>query len=266
MAKPLLPDDLWAEIEPLLPPAKTRHFHFPGRKPLDRRKVLTGIIFVLKTGVAWDDLSPELGLGCGRTCRNYLKKLQQLGIWAQLHQKLLSRLNHLGRIHWDLGIIDGTLIKAPLGGEKTGPNPTDRRKIGSKHHVLTDDQGIPISVGLSAANVPDIKGLIPTIAAQPAVSGKSGPPRRKFDRIMGDKGYDSDPHRQFLRALGITPIFPHRNSDDGVGMGVVRWVIERTNAWLHNFGRVRRRLDKLPAMQMAFIHLACAIICNRFIT
>ena len=62
MSKPLLPDGLWQEIEPLLPPPKPRRFRFPGRKPLERRKVLTGIVFVLKTGMAWDDLPPDLGL------------------------------------------------------------------------------------------------------------------------------------------------------------------------------------------------------------
>ena len=73
MSKPLLPDGLWQEIKPLLPPPKPRRFRFPGRKPLERRKVLTGIIFVLKTGMAWDDLPPDLGLGCGRTCHDYFQ-------------------------------------------------------------------------------------------------------------------------------------------------------------------------------------------------
>ena len=79
MIKSLLPDGLWQELDPLLPPPKPRRFRFPGRKQLDRRKVLTGILFVLKTGISWDDLPAELGLGCGRTCRDYLKKLQEIG-------------------------------------------------------------------------------------------------------------------------------------------------------------------------------------------
>ena len=265
MSKPLLPDGLWQEIEPLLPPPKPRHFRFPGRKPLDRRKVLTGIVFVLKTGIAWDYLSPELGLGCGRTCHDYLQKLQEAGVWEQLHTRLLSQLNHAGRLDWSLGIVDSTSAKAPLGGAETGPNPTDRRKLGSKLHVLTDDQGIPVVVVLSSANTPDINRLLPLVVNVPPVRGKPGPARRRFDYVLGDRGYDSEPHRKLLRWLGIIPIFGRRRTDHGSGLGIFRWVIERTNSWLHGFGRLRRRLDKLPELQMAFAHLGCAVICWRFL-
>ena len=61
MAKPLLPDELWERIEPLLPKPKPRRFRFPGRKPVDDRKALIGILFVLKTGIPWEDLPQELG-------------------------------------------------------------------------------------------------------------------------------------------------------------------------------------------------------------
>jgi transposase len=265
MSKPLLPDGLWQEIEPLLPPLKPRRFRFPGRKPLDRRKVLTGIVFVLKTGISWDDLPPDLGLGCGRTCHDYLQKLQEAGAWEQLHLRLLSQLNRAGSLDWNLGIVDSTSAKAPLGGAETGPNPTDRRKLGSKLHVLTDANGIPVAVVLSAANTPDINRLVPLIVNVPPVGGKPGPARCRFDHVLGDRGYDSEPHRQLLRWLGIIPIFGRRRTEHGSGLGILRWVIERTNSWLHCFGRLRRRLDKLPELQMAFAHLGCAFICWRFL-
>jgi transposase len=265
MTKPLLPEGLWQEIEPLLPAPKPRRFRFPGRRPLDRRKVLTGIVFVLKTGIAWDDLPPELGLGCGRTCRDYLATLQEAGVWEQLHTRILSLLNQADRLDWTLGIVDSASAKAPLGGPETGPNPTDRRKLGSKHHVLTDSQGIPVVVVLSAANTPDINRLLPLVVNVPAVGGKPGPARRRFEHLLGDRGYDSEPHRQLLRRLGIVPILARRRTANGSGLGILRWVIERTNSWLHSFGRLRRRLDRLPAMHMAFAHLACALICWRFL-
>jgi transposase len=265
MIKSLLPDGLWQEIEPLLPLPKPRRFRFPGRKPLDRRKVLTGILFVLQTGISWDDLPAELGLGCGRTCRDYLQKLQEAGVWQRLHTLLLSRLNRAGRLDWRLGIVDSSFAKAPLGGEATGPNPTDRRKSGSKHHVLTDAQGIPVAAMLSSANTPDINCLLPLVVGAPAVGGKPGPARQRFDRVLGDRGYDSEPHRRLLRWLGIIPILALRGTAHGSGLGVRRWFIERTNSWLHSFGRLRRRLDRLAEMQMAFFHLACARICWRFL-
>src|ERR1700693_1983805 len=75
--KPLVTDALWERIETLLPPPPQRRFRFPGRKPLEYRKVLTGILFVLKTGMAWDDLPAALGCGCGKTCHHYLRLWDQ---------------------------------------------------------------------------------------------------------------------------------------------------------------------------------------------
>src|SRR3954466_6387881 len=74
MAKPLVSDALWERFEPLLPRPKPRRVRYPGRRPLDRRKVLTGIVFILKTGIAWEDLPTECGWGCGITCKRYLRR------------------------------------------------------------------------------------------------------------------------------------------------------------------------------------------------
>src|SRR6476620_2777722 len=83
--QPLVTDALWERIQPLLPPPPPRRVRFPGRKPLDYHKILTGILFVLKTGIAWDDLPAELGCGCGKTCRHYLQAWHQAGVWVKLH-------------------------------------------------------------------------------------------------------------------------------------------------------------------------------------
>jgi transposase len=142
--KLLVPNALWERLEPLLAPRPSRRFCCPGRKPLDYRKLLTGILFVLKTGIAWDDLPAELGCGCGKTCRHYLRLWHQAGVWRKLHAVLLAELNGADLIDWERALIDASFAKAPEGGEDTGPNPTDRSKSGSKHHVLTDVQGIPL--------------------------------------------------------------------------------------------------------------------------
>ena len=100
MAKPLLPDELWERIEPLLPPPKPRRFRFPGRKPLDNRKALTGILFVLKTGIPWEYLPLEMGCGSGMTCWRRLRDWQAAGVWQQLHEILLAELNAADKIDW----------------------------------------------------------------------------------------------------------------------------------------------------------------------
>jgi len=263
--KLLVTDALWERLEPLLPRPAQRRFRFPGRKPLDYRKILTGILFVLKTGIAWDDLPAELGCGCGRTCHDYLKAWHQAGVWVKLHAVLLAELNGADQIDWNRALIDASFAKAPEGGEDTGPNPTDRSKLGSKHHVMTDAQGIPLSATVTAANVNEVTQALNVLVNMPPVGGKPGPKRQKPERLQGDRGYDSEPLRQLLRWLGIKPELAARNTEHGSGLGVSRWFVERTISWLHSFGRLRRRLDRLTEIQDAFLQLACDIICLRFL-
>jgi transposase len=264
--KPLVSDGLWEHVAPLLPPPPKRWFRFPGRKPLDYRKVLTGILFVLKTGIAWDDLPAELGCGCGKTCRQYLQRWAKAGVWQQLHAVFLAELNEADLIDWERALIDASFLKAPEGGEETGPNPTDRSKSGSKHHVMTDAQGIPLATLTTAANVNEVTKAYDLLKNVPPVGGKPGPKRRKPDRLQGDRGYDSEPLRTLLRQMGIVPILAKRYTEHGSGLGVYRWFVERTISWLHQFGRLRRRLDRLVELQNAFLDLASALICLRFLS
>ena len=189
-------DELWERVQPLLPSPPQRRFRFPGRKPLDYRKILTGILFVLKTGMPWDDLPAELGCGCGKTCHHYLQLWHQAGVWRQLHQLLLTELNGADQIDWERALIDASYAKAPEGGEDTGPNPTDRSKSGSKHHVMTDAQGIPLAATVTAANVNDVTQVFQVLTDLAAVGGKPGPQREKPERLQGDRGYDSEPVRK----------------------------------------------------------------------
>jgi transposase len=100
----------------------------------------------------------------------------------------------------------------------------------------------------------------------PPVGGKPGPKRERPERLQGDRGYDSEPVRQLLRWLGITPVLAARNTEHGSKLGVFRWVVERTIAWLHQMGRLRRRLDRLTEIQHAFLQLGCSLICLRFLS
>src|SRR5579884_1203703 len=135
MAKPLLPDDLWAEAEQLLPPPKPRRFRFPGRKLLDNRKALTGILFVLKTGIPWEDLPAEMGCGSGMTGWRRLRDWNEAGVWPRLHQVLLAHLDNTHLINWTRASVDSTFARAFGGVEGSGKNPTDRGRPGVKQHV-----------------------------------------------------------------------------------------------------------------------------------
>jgi transposase len=116
MAKPILDDELWEWIEPLLLP-KPRRSRFPGRKPLDNRKALTGILFVFKMGIAWEDLPPELGCGCGMSCWRRLREWQQAGVWPILQQLLLAKLPDAPKIDWARADGDRQDKRAGVGGE-----------------------------------------------------------------------------------------------------------------------------------------------------
>lgn len=167
-----LSDDLWKRIEPLLPAAKKRRRRYPGRQPLGDRQVLTGIIFVLRTGIPWRELPVELGCGSGMTCLRRLRKWQRRGVFQKLYEILLSELHGADKLDWSRVIVDSVTGRAPGGGEKTGPSPVDRRKLGSKIHVLVDGHGIPLVVRLTGANSHDITQLIPLVEGIPAVRGK----------------------------------------------------------------------------------------------
>ena len=107
MAKPLVPDELWEIIEPLLPPPKPRPKG--GRPPVPNRKALAGILFVLKTGIGWEDLPQEMGCGSGMTCWRRLRDWQEAGVWDQLHQGLLVKLRRAEQID----VYGGTFSKSP---------------------------------------------------------------------------------------------------------------------------------------------------------
>src|SRR5260221_1268064 len=159
MAKPLLPDALWERIKPLLPKPKKRRFRYPGRKPVDDRKALTGILFVLKTGIPWEDLPQELGCGSGMTCWRRLRDWHKAGVWQKLHEQLLAELNGADRIDWSRAAVDSRSLRALGGGEKTGPSPVDRRKKGRKHHVIVDGNGTPLAAPPAAANKHDVQQM-----------------------------------------------------------------------------------------------------------
>ena len=137
-------------------------------------------------------------------------------------------------------------------GKKTGPNPTDRRKAGSKHHVLTDAHGIPLVARLTAANRHDVTQLLPLVDAIPPVHGAAGRPARKPQLVQGDRGYDSQPHRDLLPSAASPPR-RQRGTPHGSGLGRTRWVVERTLAWLHRFRRLAVRYERRPCVHEAFL-------------
>jgi transposase len=120
MARAILDDALWTLIEPLLPPAKPRRQRYPGRKPIEPRRALTGILFVLKTGIGWEHLPQELGCGSGMSCWRRLRDWTAAGVWNKVHQVLLEKLQGASKIDWSRAVIDSSSIRAVFGGTRPG--------------------------------------------------------------------------------------------------------------------------------------------------
>src|SRR5436190_21520234 len=115
MAKPLVSDELWARIEPLIPKREPPGEN-GGRPPIDDRAALTGILFVLKTGIPWEYLPQEMNCGCGMTCWRRLRDWQQAGVWDKLHQLMLAELRAADKIDWSRAAVDSSSVRAVGGG------------------------------------------------------------------------------------------------------------------------------------------------------
>ena len=263
VAKPWEIDDgLWARIEPLLP-VIPRNPRRPGRKRLDPRKVLCGILFVLYTGIRWEFLPRELGFGSGMTCWRRLRDWNDAGVWQQLHELLLAELRAADLLDFSRAAVDSSHIRAMKGGAKTGPSPVDRGKTGSKHHVITEAHGIPLAVILTGGNRNDVTQLIPLIRAVPPIRGKRGQPLQRPRHLYADRGYDHEAYRDKVRRFQITPRIARRGTEHSSGLGVHRWVVEGAIALLHWFRRLRIRWEIRDDIHQAFVTLGCAVICWR---
>ncbi|MFD8565133.1 IS5 family transposase [Streptosporangium canum] len=259
----LVPDDLWDRVAPLLPPHPSRRHRHPGRRPVDDRAALAGIIYVLRKGVAWRDV-PASVVGCsGVTCWRRLRDWTQAGVWPRLHEMLLAELRTAGLLDMDQAAIDGSHIRALKRGDHVGPSPVDRGRPGSKHHLIVDAHGTPLAVSLTGGNRHDVTQLIPLLETIPPIRGLRGRPRRRPKHLYADRAYDYDIYRRLLRRRGITPVIARRGTPHGSGLGRVRWVVERTFAWLHQFKRLRIRYERRADLHQGLLELACSIICLR---
>ena len=118
MSKPLVSDELWEIVEPLIPPEPPKPKG--GRPRVSDRACLTGIIFVLRTGLPWEYLPQEMGCGCGMTCWRRLSEWEQAGVWHRIHQAILERLEGAGQIDWSRASLDSASVPAKKGAKKPG--------------------------------------------------------------------------------------------------------------------------------------------------
>jgi transposase len=129
MAEPLVPDELWEAIAPLLPRHKARPGK-RGRPPVDDRACLTGIVFVLRSGLSWEMLPQEMGCGSGVTCWRRLRHWQRRGVWKKLLHALLQRVGREKGIDWEHCCVDSQSLRAVFGGRSPARTPPTAGKKG----------------------------------------------------------------------------------------------------------------------------------------
>jgi transposase len=181
------------------------------------------------------------------------------------HEAILRRLREHDQIMWDRASVDAASVPTPAGGEHTGRNPTDRGKLGCKHHLLVDQRGLPLVAQISGAQVHDSRFLIPLVESIPAVRGLVGRARKRPGKLHADRAYASRAHRAWLRRRGSTARIARYGIESRERLGRWRWVVERTLGWLNRFRRLRIRHERRADIHQAFLSLACSLICWRYV-
>ena len=156
------------------------------------------------------------------------------------------------RGHPDL-ILDTCSVRAKRGGDLTGPNPTDRGKRGTKYHIATDGDGVPVACLATAANVNDTLAFERLFLAAFAVMAR-------IRTVFADKGYDAEHHRDLCRAFRAEPDIHKRGQPRGSGLGQRRWPVERSNAWVLENRRLALRYDRLGFIIQSLLQSACIFL------
>ena len=254
----LPPESLWLAVEPLLPQPKPRPLG--GRPPMPNRDAFFAIFYLLRTGLQWKALPRTLG--ASSTVHDRFQAWRKAGVFEQLWRTGLLEY------HTDIGLdlqwqsLDGCITKAPLGGEATGRNPTDRGKQGTKRHLLTEGAGLPIGLVVTGANRHD-KTQVEAVL-ESLLFGLPVPDAATAQHFCGDKGYDYDDIRSLISFWGYTAHIKSRGEEEQAlqvpGYRARRWVCERTHSWMNRFRRLLIRWEKKVENYLAFLHLVCAFI------
>jgi transposase len=172
-----------------------------------------------------------------------------------------SRPDRVGARLFGLGFRSGQ-----KGGAKTGANPTDKGKAGTKRHLVSDRKGIPLAVALTAANVHDSMVFEELIDAIAPIKRPRGRPRKRPQKLHADKAYDDKKCKGALRRRRIKTRIARKGIESSEKLGRHRWIVERTLAWLSKYRRLTIRYERRDDIHEAFLHLGCSLICLNYLT
>ena len=259
-----VPDELWETVRMRLPARPQPRG--PGRPRADDRAALNGIWYVLWTGCQWKAIHKTWFGVSSSVIHERFQTWQEMGIFADMMRDMVLYYQTEREIGWEWQSIDSKSCPAPLGGEETGRNPTDRGKQGSKIHLLVDEHGAPLALHVTGANEHDkwsADDLIVSIVVD------RPDPEQVEQHLCADKGYDyEDVHQTVSEEHYISHIKHRRRRNEPVvdecpipgelRYPARRWVVERTLGWLSKRRGLKIRWCKKVENWIALIQLACA--------
>jgi len=247
----------WKEVRKIIP-----HKRSSRRPRKSAKKIMRALFFILRTGIQWKALPPTFGVSASTVHRRFQEWVENkvfLHFWIKVLEKY-QRKNH-EMMKWVA--IDGSVSKAPLGGEKVGPSPVDRRKIGTKKHICVDQNGIILGISVSGANRHDNVFAKKTVEAIPI--------SMRHNRIVfaGDTAYDAKNTRLFLKKHGFVPLISKNKRNAKVKPDKTRsrhrWIVERTFGHLNSWRGIFVRWNKKVKNYMAAIQIAAVFYTLRFL-
>jgi putative transposase len=257
-----IPDDLWDAMADLIPPRVNTHPFGGGKPPTPDRICMEAILFVLRTGCPWKALNATRFCPSS-TAHDRFQLWVEQGVFQTLWESGLLAYDEWKGIDWSWLSMDGCMTKAPLGGEKTGKNPTDRAKAGAKRSLLVEGEGIPVGLATAGANRPDMKLTRETLESIPVER-----PQPSADAPQGlclDNGYAYDEVQEIAQEFHFTTYLPPSKEaalrvKRKAGRKARRWVVERTHSWMNRFRGVLIRWSKKAENYIALLHLSFAFI------
>jgi transposase len=254
-------DAVWAAVEALLPETVDQHPLGCHRPRVPDRLCLWGLLIRLTTGASWVDVEAILEHRVSdTTLRARRDEWIAAGVFERLKTEALAAFDRIIGLDLSEVALDGSLHKAPYGGEGTGPNPTDRAKLGWKWSVASERHGVPLAWTIAGANRNDVPMLIPTIEAVADVGLLAD-----IETLHLDRGYDYPVVRERLGELGLHDVTIQRRGTKEPGnkqplrLGL-RWIVEATNSWWSNYGQLRRSTDRRSHHRHAALCLATVVL------
>jgi putative transposase len=267
-----LSDSFWERIKPLLPKPKSRlrgrgkkRRNVGGRRPAEPQQLMAGILYVLRTGCQWNAAPKEFG--SGKTLHRYFQRWTRARVFKRMWRAGLEEYDEIKGLEWQWQAVDGAMTKAPLGGEATGPNPTDRAKRGTKRSLLVEAKGVALAIEVGPANRHEVKLLAATLDG--VMMARPQPSEEAKQNLCMDKGYAGEPSQEVAEARGYEVHVPdkvnakQKRQRKGGRRKARRWVVEVAHSWMNRFRRLLVRWEKKKANYLSMLYFACAIICWR---